>query len=196
MTAPLIIWASCGLAYLVFLAWYVGFKKKVSTDEVEKLRKFLQDNIGHSPRRIEGICQFFENDDGKDFVMVNLLELKRPHEKSREKLQQYQTVFLGSLLKRAGHPVFIASAAGGNIESIDCDSDKWTGAGMVRYRSRRDLLEMLPSTVGSEHHKFKLEALDRTFAFPASPWMLFGGPKVLIPLVLALLGALGHLALL
>ena len=160
-----------------------------------------EEGIGRRGRSIkkildEGICKFFENDDGKDFVMVNLLELKKPHDASREKLQQYQKIFLGSLLKRAGHPVMIATAAGGNVENIDCDSDKWTVAGMVRYRSRRDLLEMLPETVGSEHHKLKLEALDRTFAFPASPWMLLGGPKLLVPLVLLLVGTLCHLAIL
>lgn len=194
MTTPLLIWSSCAIIYLVFLLWYIGFKKKISVDEIEQIREFLVSKIGHSPRRIDGICRFFENDNGKDFVMINVLELKKPHDASHEKLQQYQKIFLGNLLKRAGHPVLIATAAGGNIENIDCDSDKWTTAGMVRYRSRRDLLEMLLSTVDSEHHKLKLEALDRTFAFPASPWMLFGGPKLLVPLVLLLLGALATLA--
>ena len=144
---------------------------------------------------MKALRQFFAEDDGKDFVMVNLLELKKPVRESRKKLAAYQKVFLGSLLKRAGHPVFIARVATGMVENIGCDDDYWTAAGMVRYRSRRDLMEILPETFGSEHHDLKLEALERTFAYPASPWMLVGGPKIVVPLTLALIASLLHLAL-
>ena len=100
------------------------------------------------------------------------------------------------MLKRAGHPVFIARAASGNLEDIGCGTDNWTAAGMVRYRSRRDLLEVLPATVGSEHHELKLESLVRTFAYPGAPWTLIGGPKLIVPMALALIAALLHLVLL
>ena len=33
------------------------------------------------------------------------------------------------------------------------------------------------------------------FAFPASPWFMFGGPKVVVPLSIALVAALLHLSL-
>ena len=42
-------------------------------------------------------------------------------------------------------------------------------AAMVRYRSRRDLMEILPETLGSAHYALKLKALDKTIAFPAAP---------------------------
>ncbi len=193
MLTPLLIWTSCAIAYLLFWCWYVGFKKKITPDEVVAIRALLSDHIGHSPNRIETICDFFANDDGRDFVMVNLLELKKPYDQSRAKLSAYQKVFLGNLLKRAGHPVFVAKATAGNIESIDCDGDHWTAAGMVRYRSRRDLLEILPATIGSDHHGLKLDALRRTFAFPSAQWMIFGGPKIVVALALALVAALVHL---
>jgi hypothetical protein len=54
----------------------------------------------------------------------------------------------------------------------------------MRYRSRRDLGEMLLDTVGTEHHRFKLAALEKTVAFPAT-----GNLNVLIVgLVVALIG--------
>jgi hypothetical protein len=56
---------------------------------------------------------------------------------------------------------------------------------MIRYHSRRDLMEILPATIDSEHHDLQLAALERTFAFPASPWVLLGGPKLLAPTISA-----------
>lgn len=190
------ICSATALLYVGFWFWYIGISRKITSEEVESAINLLQSRSNYSVKQIDAMRHFFEQDDGKDFVMVNLLELKEPMEQSRKKLTAYQKVFLGNLLKRAGHPVFIARAASGNLEDIGCGTDNWTAAGMVRYRSRRDLLEVLPDTVGSEHHELKLESLARTFAYPGAPWTLIGGPKLIVPMALALVAALLHLALL
>jgi hypothetical protein len=190
-----VIWATAGLIYALFWWWYVGFRPKVTPVEVEQTMGLFKTEGGWTDQQRENLRNFLANDNGKDFVMVNLLLLNRPQKESREKLAKYQKVFLGSLLRKAGHPVMVAMAASGNVENVACDQDEgWGAAGMIRYRSRRDLMEMLPATIGSEHHGLKLAALERTFAFPASPWFLFGGPKLLAPLVIALIAALAHLA--
>ena len=138
---------------------------------------------------------FFSRDDGKDFVMVNPIQLKEPKHESSAKLTTYQKVFLSALIRRAGHPILISQAASGNIENLAChEKNSWTATGMVRYRSRRDLMEILPATIGSEHHVLKLSALDKTFAFPASPWFIVGGPKPLTPLVIALIATVTQLS--
>ncbi|MDH5173431.1 MAG: hypothetical protein OEW92_13510 [Gammaproteobacteria bacterium] len=189
------IWATALLVYLLFYCWYVGFRRKITPAEVETIMALFVDGGNSTEQQRNNLRNFLANDDGRDFVMVNLLLLKRPQQESREKLDAYQKVFLGQLLRKAGHPVLIAMAAGGNVENVACDQDEgWGAAGMIRYRSRRDLMEILPATVGSEHHGLKLAALERTFAFPASPWFLFGGPKLLAPLVIALVAALVQLA--
>ncbi len=193
---PTFIWGIAALLYVGFWFWYIGISRKITSDEVESTINLLQTRSNYSVKQIDAIRHFFEQDDGKDFVMVNLLELKEPMQQSRKNLAAYQKVFLGNLLKRAGHPVFIARAASGNLEDIGCGTDNWTAAGMVRYRSRRDLLEVLPATVGSEHHELKLESLVRTFAYPGAPWTLIGGPKLIVPMALALIAALLHLVLL
>jgi hypothetical protein len=189
------IWATALLVYLLFYCWYVGFRRKITPAEVETIMALFVDVGNSTEQQRNNLRNFLANDDGRDFVMVNLLLLKRPQQESREKLDAYQKVFLGQLLRKAGHPVLIAMAAGGNVENVACDQDEgWGAAGMIRYRSRRDLMEILPATVGSEHHGLKLAALERTFAFPASPWFLFGGPKLLAPLAIALVAALVQLA--
>lgn len=192
--AAIAIWGTAALCYALFLWWYVGFRRKVSAAEVDAMMVFLQDKGHLTEQQKENLRQFLVNDDGRDFVMVNLLRLQTPLTESRDKLRAYQKIFLGGLLRKAGHPILIARAAGGYIENIACDdADQWSAAGLVRYRSRRDLLEMLPETVGSQHHGLKLAALDKTFAFPASPWFVLGGPRMVCPLVLLLIAALLHL---
>jgi hypothetical protein len=51
---------------------------------------------------------FLAGDDGRDFVMVNLLHLKKPVRESATKLAVYQKAFPGALLCKAGHPVMRA----------------------------------------------------------------------------------------
>jgi hypothetical protein len=193
---PIMIWSLAGLAYALFWWWYVGFQKKITPEEVEAIMRLLEDRGSSTGRQQESVRNFFLNDDGKDFVMVNLLHLKSPRQESRKKLAAYQKIFLGALLRKAGHPVMIATAASGNVENVACDqADGWGAAGMIRYRSRRDLMDMLPATIGSEHHHLKLESLEKTFAFPASPWFMLGGPRIVVALGVALIGALTHLAI-
>jgi hypothetical protein len=191
-----LIWSVALLVYGLFYCWYIGFRSRLSPEEADAAIANFDGDATWTDQQRENIHKFFANDDGKDFVMVNLLLLNQPLEKSSKDLNKYQKIFLGQLLRKAGHPVLIARAASGNIENVACDDiDSWGAAGMVRYRIRRDLLEMLDDTIGSEHHDLKLSALERTFAFPASPWFIFGGPKLLAPLALALIAALAHLSI-
>ena len=37
--------------------------------------------------------------------------------------------------------------------------------------------------------------MEKTFAFPAAPWMMIGGPRVVVALVMALVAALVQLSL-
>lgn len=189
------IWFIAIITYSVFWCWYVGFRRKITPVEVEDTLRLLDvHEFGTENQRVH-LRHFLANDDGKDFVMVNLLHLQTPLGESRKKLEAYQKIFLGALLRKAGHPVMMARAAAGNIETVACDhADHWTAAGMVRYRSRRDFMEMLPSTVGSDHHGLKLAALEKTLAFPASPWFMFGGLRIVVALSVALIAAILQLA--
>ncbi|CAA0095712.1 Uncharacterised protein [Halioglobus japonicus] len=191
-----IIWLTAALAYAIFWYWYVGFAKKITPEEAEATMRLFEREGSWSVVQQEHLRKFLLEDDGKDFVMVNLIHLKSPRRESREKLARYQKVFLGALLRKAGHPVMIATAASGNVENVDCEHcDGWGAAGMIRYRSRRDLMEILPSTIGSAHHNLKLESLEKTFAFPASPWFMLGGPRIVVALAIALMAAFAQLAL-
>jgi len=192
--SAVMIWIIAALAYAVFWFWYVGFKKKVTPQEVVTTMRLFERDGSWTTHQQENLRKFLLDDDGKDFVMVNLLHLKSPKEESLKKLNKYQKIFLGALLRKAGHPVMIARASSRNIENVACDhADDWSAAGMIRYRSRRDLMNMLPATIGSKHHGLKLDSLEKTFAFPAAQWFMFGGPKIVVALSIALLASFMHI---
>ena len=192
--SAVMIWIIAVLAYVAFWFWYVGFQKKVTPQEVAATMSIFEHDDTWTATQKEHLRKFLLDDDGKDFVMVNLLHLKAPKKESLEKLNTYQKIFLGSLLRKAGHPIMIARAASGNVENVACDhADDWSAAGMIRYRSRRDLMNILPATIGSKHHGLKLESLEKTFAFPASPWFVFGGPRIVVALGIALLASVLHI---
>jgi len=192
----LTIWGSAIAAYAVFWSWYVGFRPKITPAEAAETMQLFERRGSFTEKQKEHLRRFLENDDGKDFVMVNLVDLKHPRSESRKELAHYQKIFLGGLLRKAGHPVFTAIASSGNIENVSCDhADNWSAAGMIRYRSRRDLMEMLRDTIGSDHHARKLAAMEKTFAFPASNWFIVGGPRVVVALAIALIAALVQLGI-
>lgn len=181
------IWITAGLTYGLFWLWYARPRRKISQQEADQFLAWAMSQ-GIESERAKGLRDFFANDDGHDFVMVNLIKLNRPVRESAAKLAAYQKVFLGQLLRKAGHPVLIAQRSGANVEHVNCEQNSdWPAMGAIRYRSRRDLLEILPGTFGSEHHQMKLDAVASTIAFPASNAFFAGGPRIVVALGILLI---------
>lgn len=123
------IWGTAAVFYALFWCWYVGFRTKITAREVEQTMRLFDAHDFATQNQLKHLRRFLAEDDGRDFVMVNLLHLKRPLSESRKQLETYQKVFLGALLRKAGHPVMLARAATGNIENVACDHvDDWTAA--------------------------------------------------------------------
>ena len=196
MITATIVWGTAAVIYAVFWVWYVGLKGKLSATDVEQYMQRFE-AAGLPADKLGNLHQFLAKDDGREWFMVNLLELKSPKRESAKLLQSYSKVFMAGMLKRAGHPFFIANAKAKNIENLHCEqADNWTSSGIVRYRSRRDFAETLLDTCGSEHHGNKLAALEKAFAFPATTSLLMGSPRVLLAMGLALIAALTQIAFL
>lgn len=196
MITVTIFWGASALIYAIFWVWYVGLKGKLSETEVEQYMQRFE-AAGLPADKLENLHQFLAKDDGREWFMINLLELKSPKRESAKLLQSYTKTFMAGMYKRAGHPFFVANAKAKNIENLHCEhADNWTSTGIVRYRSRRDCAETLLDTFGSEHHGDKLASLEKTFAFPATTSLLVGSPRVLVAMGLALIAALIQIAFL
>lgn len=103
--------------------------------------------------------------------------------------------FLGVLFKPGGHPVLAARKLAGYVNSWNTPPDPgWTMVGMMRYRSRRDVMKLAvhPRFLGG--HAFKFAAIEATVSFPTHIVnSLVLGPRSCVALVLALTAALGQL---
>lgn len=196
----LIIWGGAVLLYISFRLWYDGAKKPLTQAEIEHYTAMMQDksDAGLAAPDLEVVRRFMEEDDGKEFIMVNLVQFNPSpvvHPDSGKGvsapklLQDYTKPFLGKLLGRAGHPVIATRSVSGYLEAWDTTKDPgWHVAGLIRYRSRRDMLmSSIADLAFDEVHKYKIAAIAQTFAFPAKTQAAFyTSPRISVALVLAL----------
>ncbi|WOJ94663.1 hypothetical protein R0135_05725 [Congregibacter variabilis] len=203
------VWGSAFMLYLLFKLWYDGFRQPLSQSDVER---FLQmataraEKDGQTPN-LEGLRKFLEEDDGREFIMVNLLQFNATPISDPDTgeastgpilLRKYFKPFMGRILRRAGHPVIAGQVKGGYLDEWNTPPNPgWHAAGLVRYRSRRDAMELsLANTDFDELHKYKVAALAQTFAIPTHRQMgFYASPRVSVALILALAAALLQLAL-
>jgi hypothetical protein len=195
--AGVLIWAGALAVHLAFVAWYGGTRGALRPDEIDAHLARLAAGAGErSPERLAAVRAFLEADDGREFFMVNLVRMQAGEDAPRV-LERYTGPFLGALLLRAGHPAFVAPAVATYLEDWGVDADPgWSFAGVVRYRSRRDMIELVNDPAFASWHANKRAAIATTLAFPATPARVFVGPRVWVGLALSLVAALAHLALL
>ena len=192
----IVIWMIALSLYALFWLWYCGVKGRLSKHEVDIFISSFEAK-GLSESALLNIREFLEQDDGREFFMVNLLEIKSPKRESQKLLMGYFKKFMSGMIPRGGHPLFLAKAAAKNIENLNCEhADDWSSVGIIRYRSRRDFAQIVLKTFGSEHHSDKLLSLKKTLAFPSTTTLFFGSPKIIIALVLGLAAAVTQVWLL
>jgi hypothetical protein len=116
------------------------------------------------------------SDDGREYVMVNLLKFRAkalyPEGSSfgddpLAAKDRYNRAIIPLLLKYGGHPVFLGQVQGRFIHQ-DAAED-WDQVGMVRYRSRRDMLRMAVEIAGLGVEIHKWASLEKTQVFPVKP---------------------------
>ena len=199
MTRTRTIWAVLAGIYAVFFSWYTSFGGPLSDAEVEHYLGILESR--EPPPPPEGLAsmrRFLEEDTGDDFVMVNVIDMYdtplqiegvEPGMTSDEVLGKYMEYMYPALFSRASHPVLFGSAANTAMDLMNADGmERWTrGAGM-RYRSRRDLMEIATNPAFQGSHEFKVAAMAKTIAFPIDPWFQLGDPRLVLGLLVGLVG--------
>ncbi len=202
---PRTLWLGAVALYGLFWLWYDGFRGPLLPEEVETYMARFEARPEAEPERLAVVRNFLESDDGGEFFMLNLIRFHEGEvavpgsddlEPARAVLEPYTRHFVPGLLRRAGHPAFVGDAAGRYVEHWGVEPDPgWSFSGVIRYRSRRDMIELATHPGFDDAHAFKIAALSHTLAFPVAPGLVLLGPRVWVALVLALLAALGQLAL-
>jgi hypothetical protein len=201
---PSLIWVVAGALYAGFLLWYTGIGGPLTPEEIERYVEIMAQREPDE-QRLAGLRKFLEEDTGGDFVIVNAILLhRRPlrvgevgeSESSREVLDRYMSYMWPALLARACHPVVGGPAAAIAVEAWGLENaEEWTMAGLMRYRSRRDMMEIATDPAFHDAHEFKIAAIEKTIAFPIDPFFQLGGPRPLVGLLLFGLSATLHLGL-
>ena len=82
-----LIWIVMAVLYAVFWLWYSGFKGKLTQTEVDYyIQQF--ESRGVNADNLANLQHFLEKDDGREWFMINLLELKSPKRESSKLLQR------------------------------------------------------------------------------------------------------------
>lgn len=187
------------LIWMLFFSWYTSFSGPLTEAEIAGYMAQLEASE-RSPEDIAVIRRFLETDTGDDFVMLNVIEMhEEPRQisgvattdSSADVLARYMAYMWPALLSRACHPVMFGSAAADALEVWGIDGEgRWSQAAFMRYRSRRDMLEIAGNPEFQGPHEFKQAAMARTIAFPVDPWVSAGDPRWLLGLVLTIVGLL------
>lgn len=199
MTVTKKLWLALATVYMAFFYWYTSLGGPLSEQEINHYLQVLQARVpAPKPESLARMRTFMEQDTGDDFVMMNVIDMYEtplqiegvaPGESSAQVLDKYMQYMYPALLSRASHPVLYGQAANRAMDLMNADGmENWTtGAGM-RYRSRRDLMEIASNPAFAGSHDFKIAAMRKTIAFPIDPWFQAGDPRLLLALILGLIG--------
>ena len=197
MIRPRNAWLALSIVWLGFFSWYTSFEGPLTEAEIARVLERAAAS-GAAPEGVAKMREFLESDTGDDFVMVNIIEMNDPPPKmdgvpedasADDLMDRYMEHMYPELLTRASHPVFLGIATAPALDTWGiAGADRWTRAAMVRYRSRRDMLEIAGNPDFQGPHEFKVAAMNKTIAFPADPWLYAGDPRLLLALILTILG--------
>lgn len=204
MSPSWLIWGAALALYLLFRLWYDGIRRPLTKAEVNAFFDEAQGRLG-GHNDTAALRGFLEADDGKEFIMLNLVRIEPgmvtdpdsgEQVQGRTMMRRYSDPFVKALLRRGGHPVMVGAKVGPYVDAWNVEADPgWSIFGLMRYRSRRDMIAMVRDPLFVRVHPYKLLGIPTTFSFPTQRQVsVYAGPRVTAALVLALAAALAQLA--
>ncbi len=156
---------SVGIGLLFLLASMVWFRwntTKLTQPEIDTYLEQIaaQTQVPGGRHDMANLRTFMENDDGKPFFVVNLYRFhdtadyapNTGHSGSGEDaFQRFTNVMVGLILSRGSYPMFSSNQA-------DAYSD-WDRVAIVRYRSRRDLMNIYLTDAFADASQHKWAAI-------------------------------------
>ena len=199
------IWISLLVIYAGFFLWYTDIGGKLDKEEIEFFLEKLEENASANSADPETynsqknlIKRFMEEDTGRQFLMVNNIDMDddpedvegaEPGESAERLLDRYMEHMYAQLLKRACHPVFAGNAVHPSMDLVGIEgAEIWDRAALMRYKSRRAFMEVVTHPNMGSKHAFKVAAMEKTIAYPVETVLYLGDPRFLLALILIILG--------
>ena len=199
------IWISLLVIYAGFFLWYTNIGGKLDKEEIEFFLEKLEERTSANSADPETynsqknlIKRFMEEDTGRQFLMVNNIDMDddpedvegaEPGESAERLLDRYMEHMYAQLLKRACHPVFAGNAVHPSMDLVGIEgAEIWDRAALMRYKSRRAFMEVVTHPNMGSKHAFKVAAMEKTIAYPVETVLYLGDPRFLLALILIILG--------
>ena len=200
------VWLVAATLYAGFLLFYNNWRGKLTREEIDTMLAQAEAQGAADLNDLSIVRKFLEEDDGREFVMVNLVRVPDTmvidpdtgaQVPASDMMKAYSKAFMPRLIKHGGHPALAARKVGGYVDAWKVGPDPgWSIVGFIRYRSRRDMLKMVADPTFKDAHKYKLLGVGETFSFPTQPFIrAYVSPRVTVFLILALVAALAQLAM-
>lgn len=182
---------------IILQLWYIGLQKPLSKKEIDTHLAYLEKHT-QKHTEIDVIKQFMLEDDGKEICMANFVSLHEgniTHPTTGQKVdaytlvQDYMKALLGIAAKNACHPLYLAYKKGGHIDSWGSDEAlDFRGLQMMRYRSRRDFVELLQHPNLERGLAIKFAAIAKTITFPVQiQFSTFLRPNIWLSLIIVVI---------
>ena len=187
------------LLYVAFWLWYGGNGQRMSPEEIEEaLNQLRSSDLGHdNAAEVEEVRQLLASDDGKEFVMQNLVRYRAKalypegtnySDDPREADKRYGKSIIGDLLRYGNVVIFIARKSGDFVRPEGADA--WHYVAMVRYRSRRDFVRFAIRANQADKFMHKWAAIEKTHVFPVKPIISLLAVRTWVALTLFALGVI------
>ncbi|MEM6385217.1 MAG: hypothetical protein AAF718_03160 [Pseudomonadota bacterium] len=173
-----VLMTSMLLALFAFYAWHTPLRGPLTDPEIDAFMATQAATGGTDWTDEAAFEAFLRNDDGRSFVMINLMEYRETAEYSLDDTPSkemtgaeadalYGQSVLPQLLLRGSYPVARATRYNTIINSVGETAGEFDGFAMVRYRSRRDLIDMLASDAFLDANTHKWASLENTLVAPS-----------------------------
>lgn len=179
MKKTTLLLASLLVALAAFYAWHTPRGGPLTDAEVDAFIATQAARAGSAWTDEAAFEAFLRADDGRPFVMINLMEYREMAEypegaapaenmTGAEADMLYGQAVFPQLLLRGSYPVARATRHETIINSVGETVGAFESFAMVRYRSRRDLIDMLASDAFGDANSHKWASLENTLVAPSN----------------------------
>ena len=189
----LTLWLVPLAIYFVFCVWYTNLIGPLTEQEITELVAQFENN-GVPADRIDNLRRFMEEDTGRQFIMINSLDLREnpptlpatgPGASASDLINHYMEHIYPAQFARASHPVFFGRVVFNAMDISGIEgAEHWDQGALFRYRSRRDVLAISSNPAFAERHDYKMGALEKTIAYPVEPSLYYSDLRFMLALIL------------
>lgn len=172
-------WLLLGVVYAGVLAWHQPLREPLTEAEIQTAfgARLAMMETGDNPQA-SALLRFFRSDDGKPFYMINLNATPEPTPETETAAQTYGRFMLPRLIARASYPVLNAKIAPPIENAFGSDLYNADSLVVVRYRSRRDFMEIISTDAFRVAVTHKATSLDGWYTAPSKARPVIALPQI------------------